>query len=198
MSPVLRTGRGSGCTGRLFGTKGAGAMAAPIAAPPSPPFIFVESGTATPHRLEWHHRCCHIGTGTVEIRYMETPMIERTGSAMWVALAIAGFVVCAAGAADAGVRVKQKLHPTSFAPKARGNAKLSLKSDAKGAFSIVARRLAAGADYDVVVGGIKVGAITTNGHGAGKVAFGTTKRHKRGILGFDPRGRSVAVRDHDG
>jgi len=125
-------------------------------------------------------------------------MIKRTESAMWVALAIAGLVVCAPGAADAGERVKQKLSPTSFAPKARGNAKLSLKSDAKGVFSIVARRLAASAGYDVVVGGIKVGAITTNGHGAGKIAFGTTKRGTRGFLGFDPRGRSLAVRDHDG
>ena len=125
-------------------------------------------------------------------------MTKRTASAMWVALAIAGAGVCTPGTAHAGVRVKQKLSSTSFAPKARGNAKLSLKSDAKGVFSIAARRLAASADYDVVVGGIKVGAITTNGHGAGKVAFGTTKRGKRGLLGFDPRGRSLAVRDHDG
>jgi hypothetical protein len=128
---------------------------------------------------------------------MEAPMFERTASAMWVALAIAG-LACAAGTADAGVRVKQKLRATTFAPKARGNAKLSLESDTKGVFSVVARRLESGAQYDLVVGGIKVGSITTNGHGAGKAAFGTTKRGTRGLLGFDPRGRSLAVRDRHG
>jgi len=114
---------------------------------------------------------------------------------MWVAVAV---LLSSAAMAQAAVHVKQALRATAHAPRARGTAKLTLRASSKGVFSIVARRLTAGTDYDVVVGGIKVGAVATNARGAGKVVFGSPKRGRRAFLGFDPRGRSIAVRDHDG
>src|SRR5262249_22295026 len=57
--------------------------------------------------------------------------------------------------------------------------------------------------FDVVVGGIKVGGFTTNAHGAGKAMFRTASgkgaaakvRGPTLLLGFDPRGNDVIVRD---
>jgi hypothetical protein len=125
-------------------------------------------------------------------------MAKRTVSATWVALATAGLVLGGALDASAGAHVKQALRATSHAPRARGNAKLTLKTSAKGVFSIAARRLAAATSYDVVVAGVKVGTVETNARGAGHIVFGAPKRGHRALLGFDPRGRSLAVRDHDG
>jgi hypothetical protein len=115
---------------------------------------------------------------------------------MRLAMATALLLATASGAG--AVRVHETLHATSHAPKARGSAKLTVKKASKGMFSIAARRLAASQSFDVVVGGIKVGELTTNKHGAGKAVFGAPKRGKHALLGFDPRGRSLAVRDHDG
>ena len=125
-------------------------------------------------------------------------MTKRTDWAMWVATATAVLVLGTATAADAGVRVKQTLHATSFAPRARGNAKLTIRGSSKGTFGVVGRHLDAGTDYDLVVGGIKIGALSTNARGAGKVVFGTSTRGRRAFLGFDPRGRTLAVRDSAG
>lgn len=118
-------------------------------------------------------------------------------SAMWIALASAGSLATA-GRADGAVRVHERLHATSHAPRARGSAKLTVKKGSKGTFSVAARRLAGGQSFDVVVGGLKAGTLETNAHGGGKIVFGAPKRGDRALLGFDPRGRSLAVRDHDG
>jgi hypothetical protein len=118
---------------------------------------------------------------------------------MVTAMATAVLLVGGLGVANAApVHVTQKLSATSSAPHARGTAKLTLRGSTKGTFSVVGRRLSGGATYDVVVGGIKVGSLTTNAHGAGKVAFGAPKRGNRALLGFDPRGQSLAVRDSGG
>ncbi len=125
-------------------------------------------------------------------------MAKRTVSVTWIVAATTVVVLGVASGASALVHVKQPLQATSSAPRARGNAKLTLRTSSKGVFSIGARHLTAGASYDVVVGGVKVGALATNPHGAGHVVFGAPKRGHRALLGFDPRGHSLAVRDHDG
>jgi hypothetical protein len=126
---------------------------------------------------------------------MRTTTFRRMDSAMVLAMATS---LLLGGSAGAAVHVKETLRATSHAPKARGSAKLTVRRSSKGLFSIAARRLAHGASYDVVVGGIKVGALTTNTHGRGTIVFGAPKRGNRALLGFDPRGRSLAVRDKDG
>lgn len=125
--------------------------------------------------------------------------IMRTTTKIAVALAAAASLFLGgASHAGAAVHVKETLKPTSQAPRARGSAKLTVRHGSKGVFSIATRRLAKGASFDVVVGGIKVGALTTNAKGAGKTTFGAPKHGNRAFLGFDPRGQSLAVRDHDG
>ncbi len=124
-------------------------------------------------------------------------MAKRTGGMTAVAL---GAVLGLAGVAGAAkhVQVKQSLSPTAAAPSARGKAKLTLHTASRGAFAVAAQRLAPATSYDVVVGGIKVGALTTGARGAGKVRFSAPQRGHGLRLGFDPRGASLAVRDAHG
>jgi len=100
--------------------------------------------------------------------------------------------------ATAGVHVAQALTATSHAPNARGRAKLALKSASKGRFRVLARGLAPRASFDLVVGGVKVGTFTTNGHGSGKIMLSTHAKPSEGLLGVDPRGKSIEVRDDNG
>src|SRR5262245_16067878 len=95
-------------------------------------------------------------------------------------------------------RVNNDLTATSTAPGARGKARLTLRSSEHGKFSVRAKRLAGGENFDVIVGGVKVGSITTNSGGSGKARFSTQPGSKDALLGFDPRGTMVIVRDEDG
>ena len=49
--------------------------------------------------------------------------------------------------------------------------------------------------YDVIVGGVKVGVIQTNAGGSGKASFSAKPSTRAALLGFDPRGDQVMVRD---
>jgi hypothetical protein len=118
----------------------------------------------------------------------------RVASAL-VALAV---VVGGAASGRAAVHVHAKLLPTAHAPKARGQALLQLRSASNGRLKIAAQRLAADTSFDVVADGVKVGTLTTNGHGTGKTRLSTAPHGQNGFLGFDPRGTSLAVRDGDG
>ena len=111
-------------------------------------------------------------------------------------------IVLSTAAADGASVVKAPLMATASAPRAKGSAVLALRATSKGAFTVRGRRLAANHPFDVVVGGIKVGGFTTNAHGAGKVTFRTASgkraarvRGRKPLLGFDPRGSTVIVRD---
>ena len=97
--------------------------------------------------------------------------------------------------AVAGTRVRGTLTATSHAPRARGRAILALSTASKGRFRVVARGLTPNASFDLVVGGIRVGAFTTSVNGVGKVKLNTTPTHSQGLLGVDPRGRTIVVRD---
>jgi len=107
-------------------------------------------------------------------------------------------VSLAATVAVAAVVVRQPLTATSKAPNAKGHAKLVLKSPSRGKFTVSARGLPANGTFDVVVRGVRVGTLTTNGTGAGKAKFHTGLGSATGgRLGFDPRGTVVVVRDND-
>src|SRR2546425_12624600 len=106
-------------------------------------------------------------------------------------------LLVAAAVGGAAVVVKQSLTATSKAPHAKGQAMLRLKTSAKGRFTVIARKLRANGKFDVVVRGVNVGTLSTNGHGAGKAKFGTRARGHHQLLGFDPRGAEVVVRDEE-
>jgi hypothetical protein len=97
--------------------------------------------------------------------------------------------------AVAGTHVKGSLTATSHAPRARGRATLALSTASKGRFRVVARGLTPNASFDLVVGGVKVGAFATSAGGVGKVKLNTTPTHSQGLLGVDPRGKTIEVRD---
>jgi hypothetical protein len=117
-------------------------------------------------------------------------------------IASAAAIVLSTAAAHGASVVKAPLTATASAPRAKGRAVLALRATSKGTFTVRGRGLAANHLFDVVVGGIKVGTFTTNAHGVGKVTFRTasgkraakTRGHKL-LLGFDPRGNDVIVRD---
>jgi hypothetical protein len=114
-------------------------------------------------------------------------------------LLVAGLIAIAATPnAIAGTHIVHGLTATSHAPTARGRAALALKNASKGRFRVVARGLTPGASFDLVVGGVKVASFTTSAGGSGKVKLGTNPRPSEGLLGVDPRGKSIEVRDHNG
>lgn len=112
---------------------------------------------------------------------------------------IASVIFAAAGALFAmrsrTARVKQDLTATAAVPDATGKARLAVRGSKKGKFSIVAAHLKGGKQYDVIVGGVKVGTLATTQGGKGRAGFSTRPRAKDAVLGFDPRGDQVLVRD---
>ena len=97
--------------------------------------------------------------------------------------------------ASSDAKVDGKLTPTANASSARGKLQLKLKAGKVGKFRVNTARLAPGHSFDLVVGGVKVGAFQTNAGGAGRVRFSTKPHGSESVLGFDPRGMTVSVRD---
>jgi hypothetical protein len=113
-------------------------------------------------------------------------------------LAAAASVLLAGAAAAAVVVVRAPLTGTAMAPDAVGLLKLTLRTPSKGKLMIVARHLPPAGRFDVVVQGVKVGSFPTNPAGSGKIKFHTPSHAPGAVLGFDPRGGDVVVRDEDG
>lgn len=102
------------------------------------------------------------------------------------------------GAAHAGTKAKVTFTPTAAAPAARGGAVLTIGRGTTGKFTVKAQRLDRDADYDVIVGGIKVATLRTSGGGGGRVRFSSQARGKDLFLGFDPRGEAIEIRRSTG
>ena len=114
--------------------------------------------------------------------------------------ALVGALALVAGLA--GVLAAQPVHrsdlvPTSVTPGARGWTTLHV-ARSKTTFVVSARALPPHASFDVVANGVKVGSLTTNAAGNGKVRFGSVPHGHDVLLGFDPQGADVVVRDRDG
>ena len=113
------------------------------------------------------------------------------------ALAAAGLIALA-GSASAKVNIKQTLTGTVHAPRGTGQARLFLKTGSSGKFSVKARHLPAGKTFDVVVNKIKIGTLTTGPAGNGTAKFSTSPKGRVSMLGTDPQGGEVEVRDDQG
>ncbi len=107
-------------------------------------------------------------------------------------------LIAAPGTGNAGVKAKLTLAATGIEAAARGKAALSIVRGSSGRFKVSVLGLAREADYDLVVGGIKVLALHTNRGGRAKVRFSTTPRGHDVFLGFDPRGQLIEVRNGNG
>jgi hypothetical protein len=123
-------------------------------------------------------------------------------SERWARWAIAGALTAVlvgayATGAEAKTKIVQPLSPTAHAPGARGTAKLLLRTGSNGRFSIKAKHLGAGKSFDVVVNKVKVGTLTTGPSGGGVARFSTSPTGRTAMLGFDPQGAQIAVRDEE-
>jgi len=96
------------------------------------------------------------------------------------------------------VNLKQELASTGADSDARGKLRFVLKTATEARLVVQAGRLSPEASFDVLADGVKVGTISTTGGGGGKLRLRSVPRAQDEILGFDPRGTSIVVRDEDG
>ena len=81
---------------------------------------------------------------------------------------------------------------------ANGRARLVLANAGVGRLDLRVRGLAADASFDVLVGDVKVGTLRTTGGGQGGLRFRTQPHGRDQMLGFDPRGALITIRDAAG
>lgn len=118
-------------------------------------------------------------------------------------IGLAAVAIIGLGALPGIASAKSEKHSGSFASTgvdddANGGAKLLVKNESDGKFEIKGKRLDADATYDVLVDGVLVGQFTTNGGGSGRIRFRSRPHGSDLLLGFDPRGAVVVVRNAAG
>lgn len=114
-----------------------------------------------------------------------------------IALLIAlGAVLHTGGVAAARDSLDQQL--TSPNGAASGRARVSMRDDSDGRLVVSVRGLAPNQSFDVLVGTVKVGTLRSSGGGQGSLRFRTRPRGRDLLLGFDPRGAVITVRDTAG
>jgi hypothetical protein len=116
----------------------------------------------------------------------------------WMLGAVALLGVTSGGAWAAGVHVRQALRATDVTPAARGQAVLRINRRAHGWLRLEVRNLGPDDTFDVSVGGIPIGTVTTNAAGNGRTRFSTQPGAHEQLLGTDPRGKRATVSDHAG
>jgi hypothetical protein len=125
----------------------------------------------------------------------------QQGSMGWVAAAAAGLLLLCLtpghAAASGKIRVKAGLTATGIDPNAQGQVGLGIRGN-DGTFDLKVNRLDRKTGYDVVVNGVKVASVRTSGGGGGHLRFRTRPTSKDLVLGFDPRGAQLSVRNGAG
>ena len=114
-------------------------------------------------------------------------------------MATAAIALTANTASARNSHSKQELQQTGADDDARGLSRFGLRNGTDGRFQMVVKNLEPHTAYQVIVNGVKVSEIETNGGGSGRIRFRTTPHGRRDeILGFDPRGASVSIRSMSG
>jgi len=91
------------------------------------------------------------------------------------------------------------LASTGVDADARGKVKLTVRNLTDGKLEIKGQKLDPDATFDVLVDGVLVGQFTTSGGGTGRIRFRSRPRSPHDeLLGFDPRGALVVVRNAAG
>lgn len=126
---------------------------------------------------------------------------RKNGGTVLAGVTMAGVVagvalVTSLAGAGPSLKISAPLVATSAAPRAVGRAQVALKGTSTGKLEVVARRLAPDTTFDVVLGGVKVAQLNTSGSGRGKVRLRSRPHGHDRLLGFDPRGNDIVVRDH--
>jgi hypothetical protein len=118
------------------------------------------------------------------------------GSIAFGALAL-GILMVGSRPAVARERIKHELTPVADST-ASGSARLILRTSDNGRFEVQVRNLDAKATYEILIGGVRVGVLSTTGGGSGRVRFRSRPRGRDLLLGFDPRGQILTVRSAAG
>ena len=114
------------------------------------------------------------------------------------ALALVGTAVAPTLASARSEKESGSLSSTGVDDDASGGVKLVVKNGSDGKFEIKGKKLDGDATYDVLVDGVLVGQFTTSGGGSGRLRFRSRPHSKDALLGFDPRGAVVVVRNAAG
>ena len=131
---------------------------------------------------------------------MKTHRMRRRAGWTWaLATGLAAAMVAAVVvSATAKTRLRNTLTATSHAPGASGLAKLVMRSGSNGRLGIKAKGLPGGQSFDVIVNNVKVGTLVTGASGHGVAKFSTSPKGRFAMLGFDPRGAHMAIREETG
>jgi hypothetical protein len=105
--------------------------------------------------------------------------------------------------ADAGksIKIKIGLSATGVDQDASGQVQaqiVSPKSGMRANLDLKARRLDPNTTYQVLLNGVPVGTLTTTPGGNARARFSTLPRRKDQLLGADPRGMQIEVRNSNG
>jgi len=103
----------------------------------------------------------------------------------------------AASTAWAASHTKQSLVSTGKDPDARGRASAVVRGS-NGRLRVAARRLQHAATFEVIVDGVRIGTLATGRTGSGKARFDTRPHGGDQLLGVDPHGKLLQVRDAEG
>jgi hypothetical protein len=114
-----------------------------------------------------------------------------------VMVLVAAAAAAVAVDAMAKTKIRQTLTATPHAPGASGVAKLLLHTPSKGKFTVRARHLPGGKTFEVIVNKVKVGTLRTGAGGNDAARFTTAVAGRAAVLGFDPRGAQIAIRDEE-
>lgn len=126
--------------------------------------------------------------------------IRTIALAATVATVVATVASPALAGRNSDRRADVDLVATGIEADADGRAKLRIKRDADdGRFVLRARGLTPGATYQIVFDEIAVGEIVANDGGAARARFRSRPRSSKDqLLGFDPRGSILVLRDATG
>lgn len=124
--------------------------------------------------------------------------MKKSGAIAFAALAVVGLSMRPVTASVRSEKENGSLSSTGVDDDAGGTVKLTVKNKSDGKFEIKGKKLDANAAYDVFVDDVLVGQFTTSGGGSGRLRFRSRPRSKDVLLGFDPRGALVVVRNAAG
>jgi hypothetical protein len=125
--------------------------------------------------------------------------MKNSGMILLAAIAV---LASAVTKTEARVRIEKELGSfasTGVDDNAGGRAKLQVRNGSDGRLEVRVQKLDKRATYDVLVDGVLVGHFTTSRGGSGHISFKSHPRTSKDILlGFDPRGALLIVRDDSG
>ncbi|MBI3784007.1 MAG: hypothetical protein HY270_11465 [Deltaproteobacteria bacterium] len=108
-----------------------------------------------------------------------------------------GAMIAGPMAAAAKERLRSDLAPVADAD-AGGQVRVQIKQASDGRLELRVRKLDPNAGFEILVNGVKVGTLQTRGNGGATVRFRSRPHGHDLILGFDPHGAAISIRNAAG